>query len=360
MYTLPRIQTYMNAHKTVCLTIGLIFGLWLLSCGESAENSAIVAAEITETVPNQIIGMEYRSLTVAALNRIDVTTGERTPLWEMPAEAWVHQVAPINANAIGLSYSPVPEEGEQPYQRAGIYALLLAEEGAALLPILESQEKGLSLYAPVWTMDGRYIFYVRNFVEGTTIDVTLMRYEVATGEQIEIAKDGIWPHVSAVGERLTYITVNPETQERGLVVADWDGENVIELAAIGRYFDVDSPRFSNDGQFIYFAAAATPQTSWLDWLFGVRTAYAHPDVNFPVEWWRVPVAGGRHEQLSAENRRIIFGDFSATGDTLYFTTTDGLFSMSADGGSFIQHSASATMRTIIGQAPCGAETQLCD
>ena len=349
----------MNAHKTILLIAGLIFGLWLLSCGESADNGAIVAAEITETIPNHIIGMEYRSMRVATLNRIDVTTGERTPLWEMPAEAWVHQVAPINATAIGLSYSPVPEEGEQPYQRAGIYALLLEEEGTSLLPILESQEVRLSFYAPVWTRDGRYIFYVRNIVERGTVDVTLMRYEVATGEQVEIAKDGIWPHVSAVGERLTYITVNPETQARGLVVSDWNGENVVELAAIGRYFDVDSPRFSNDGQFIYFAAAV-PQTSWLDWLFGVQTAYAHPDVNFPVEWLRVPAVGGEHERLSAENKRIIFGDFSATGDTLYFTTTDGLFSMSADGGSFFQHSASATMRTIIGQVACDAGTRPCD
>lgn len=326
----------------------------MLGCVEplTQQDSAIVAAEITESLPHQIIGMEYRSITAASLNRIDVLTGERTPLWEMPADAWVHQVAPINANAVGLSYSPVPLEGEQPYQRAGIYALLWEGESASLLPILESQQVGLSFYTPVWTADGRYIFYARYLTMGATVAVTLMRYEVATGEQIEIAQDGVWPHVSTVGERLTYITVDPETQERGVVVSDWDGENVVEVVASGRYFDVDSPRFSADNQYIYFAASVPAvTTSWLDRLFGVKTAHAHEGINVPVEWLRVPIAGGEHLQLSAENQRIIFGDFSATGDTLYFTTTEGLFSMPAQGGSFTQHSAAATMRTFIGQAP---------
>lgn len=291
-------------------------------------------------------------MTAATLNRIDVTTGERTPLWEMPAEAWVHQIAPINANAVGLSYSPIPEEGEQPYQRAGIYALLWEEAGVSLRPILASQEVGLSYYTPIWTSDGRYIFYVRYLTTGNTLDVTLMRYEVATEAQVEIAKDGVWPRVSRAGqaERLTYITVDPETQDRGVVVSDWDGANAIELVESGMYLDVDSPMFSPDGQYIYFtAAAAQREGSWFDWLLGVKMAYAHADSNVPVAWMRVPVAGGQHVQLSSENKRIIFGDFSGDGDTVYFTTTEGLFSMSANGGSYTQHSAAATMRTFIGQ-----------
>lgn len=348
-------QAYMSIYKTTFLSMMLC--IWLLSMGctqklESPDDgdSAIVASEIADSIPNEIIGMEYRSMTVAALNRIDVLTGVRTALWEMPEQAWVHQIAPINANAVGLSYSPIPMEDEQPYQRAGLYALLWEEEGASLIPVLESQEAGVSFYAPVWTADGRYIFYVRYIVSSATVDVTLMRHEVATGLQVEIAKDGVWPRVSTKGELLTYITVNPETQERGVVVSNWDGENVVELVKSGDYFDVDSPLFSADNRYLYFTASIPRQTSWLDWLFGVKTAYAHADANVPVEWMRVPVAGGEHEQLSAEGKIVIFGDFSATGDILYFTTTEGLFSMPANGGSFTQHSAAASMRTIIGQA----------
>lgn len=290
-------------------------------------------------------------MTVATLNRIDVTTGERTPLYDMPAQAWVHQIAPINATTIGLSYSPVPTEGEQPYQRAGIYALSLEEEGASPTPILESEQAGLSYYSPVWTTDGRYIFYVRYLRQGESLDVTLMRYAVATGEQIEIAKDGVWPRVSASGERLTYITVDPETQDRGVVVSDWDGQNAVEVVESGMYVDVDTPLFSPDGEHLYFTASlAGRKVSWLDWLFGVRTAHAHGDANIPVEWMCVSAAGGEHEQLSSENKIIIFGDLSATGDTLYFTTTEGLFSMPAAGGDFTQHNAAATMRTLIGWA----------
>lgn len=359
---MPR-STIVNHLRAYLLPLLLCVGLLIVRCSNQRDpvvesDSAIVAAEIAEFAPNQIIGMEYRSMTVATLNRIDVTTGERTPLWEMPAEAWVHQIAPINANAVGLSYSPVPADGEQPYQKAGIYALLLEEESTSLVPILESEQAGLSLYTPVWTPDGRYIFYVRYLTIDNTLDVTLMRYEVATGEQIEIVKDGVWPRVSRQGERLTYITVDPETQERGVVVSDWDGENGVEVVENGMYFDVDTPLFSADNDYIYFTASLAGQkVSWLDWLFGVKTAFAHADANVPVEWMRVPVGGGEHLQLcgspppcaSAENKVIIYGDLSVADDTLYFTTTEGLFSMPAQGGSYTQHSAAATMRTFIGQ-----------
>lgn len=338
---------------TLCLAIMLMLGS-LLGCSAGAEvpPPLPIAAPITNAAPNDILAIEYRSVSDATLNRMDVTTAERVPLWQMPEQAWVHQISPINDDAIGLSMSPTPAEGEQPYQKAGIYALRIdvdADE-PALHPILESEQAGLSYFSPVWTSDGRYIFYVRYLVEGDSLDVTLMRYEVATGSQLEVVKDGVWPRVSAENDRLTYITVDPVTQERGVEVSDLDGSNVVEVVRNGMYFDVDSPMFSADNQYIYFTASlAGRKVSWLDWLFGVRTAEAHADANVPVEWMRVPVDGGEHEQLSSGVKRIIFGDFSADNQSVYFSTTEGLFSMPYDGGPFTQLSPDATIRTFIGQ-----------
>jgi len=72
----------------------MVMCIWLLSMGCTQKlgspddgDSAIVASENADSIPNEIISMEYRSMTVAALNRIDVLTSVRTALCEMPEQA---------------------------------------------------------------------------------------------------------------------------------------------------------------------------------------------------------------------------------------------------------------------------------
>lgn len=296
---------------------------------------------------------DYRSLQDVVINRIESDGGDRELLWTVPTNAWVHQISRVSNGVVGMSYVPAPTDGSpQTYQNAGIFTLALDGTTASPQALLLPEETAVSYFNPVWTGDGRFVFYVRYDTSNDALNVTLMRYEPATGESIEIAQDGVWPRIAPNNELLTFIVVDPETQDRGLMVTDINGENAVELVSVGEYYDIDTPLFSAESTHIYFTASlAGRKVSWLDWLFGVKVAEAHADQNVPVEWLRVPVTGGEHEQLSRQNQIIVYGDIDQTGETLVFSTLAGLYSMPTTGGDFTLLSDIPSTRTLITRGP---------
>lgn len=334
--------------------------LLIHGCGQglpapTGEPEGVVTPIATVEAPTTpvLIAPEYQSMRSVSMNLINVAAAteeaESPTLWQMPEGAWIHQITKLDAETISLSYSPLPEDGESGFAAAGIYKLALG--AADPEPILLPDEPDVSYFNPIWTADGRYMFYVRYAGAIEQPNVALMRYDAADGSTQLIAQDGIWPRLSVDNEHLTFIIVDPITQDRGIVVTNLEGGNRVQLVRTGMYYDVDTPVFSQDGDYVYFTASlAGRKVGWLDWLLGVRTVSAHADANVPVEWMRVSVDGGEHEQLSAENRVIMYGDFSADGQTLYFSALDGFYAMPTSGGAYTQLSSIPSIRTFIHEA----------
>lgn len=307
--------------------------LGLVGCSGEPEDPA--AANLA----GQLVVIEQRAYPDFRLSRIDVETDRSTPIFDVPQSGWINQfdIAP-DGQTLALSYAPPPAEGDLPFERIGLFLLSLSEAEAQPQPLLVPTEANTFHYNPVWSMDSRYLFYVSYSPQADNpgiFTVALMRYELGTGETIKIADDGIWPRISPNNQYLTYIAVNPDTLERGLVVSDLDGEEATELLPIGAFFDIDTPLFSGDNRWVYFTA--TPEdtsgqaSSFLDWLLGIRPAYAHTNHNVPSAWWRIPVSGGAPEKLTAESEIIIYGYFDEAGQQLYFSTLTGIYTIKADG-----------------------------
>ncbi len=305
----------------------------LISCGriEALQERDGLATPIAASV-DQLILIEYNNYPDFRLSQFDVDTRATDPLFEVEPDGWINQIDFLAAtNSLALSYTPPPvDETAYPFDRAGLYTLALDTPPLELQPVYVPDQADLFYFNPVWTPDGRYLFYITFIPDPTArsrFDVALWRYELATEATLKIADDGIWPRVSPDGQKLTYITVDPETLERGLVVTDLAGDNLVQLLKIGAYFDLDSPFFTIDSQHIYFAASlANPAISqhwWEPWL-GVQVAQAHVDQPIPTDWWRMPATGGEPERLTSEELLIIFGSLGSDG-LIYFSASDGLY-----------------------------------
>jgi len=261
---------------------------------------------------------------------MDLETEEFIELFKIPQNGWINQLdLSSDGRKLALSYTLPPESAQEGFfSKAGIYLLLLDEMGmptqAEPVPLVAPAESETFYYNPIWSPDGRYIFYVRttpmeNPEETESgVNIMMMRYEMETQALMEIAVDGIWPRVSPNGQHLTYIKVDPMTLERSLITTDLAGSDPTELIPVGDFFDLDSPLFSSDSQWIYFIAAqedplqadqsSSQAIPWWMRLLGIDVASAHSSHNIPAEWWRIPAAGGTPEQLTEEGEIIIYGD----------------------------------------------------
>ncbi|MGB1249689.1 MAG: hypothetical protein ACPG8W_03585 [Candidatus Promineifilaceae bacterium] len=317
--------------------------LFMLGCQENTPISPInsilptpqpITSEVVQTgvLDSYLLVLEQRDAPDFRVSRFDLSTLETETLFAVPENGWVNQIALSADNKIlALAYSPPSPDGNLILDRSGIYLLPLDSDAETLTPLLVPESANSYYYTPVWSPDSRYIFYVQTVIQNNSfsdLDVTLMRLTVASGETQTIAKDGIWPRVSPDGAHLTFIQVDPDTLERGLVVTNLDGEQRRELVSIGQYFDLDTPLFSADSQSVYFTVArenpATRRTFW-ETVSNLRVSEAHANHNVPSAWWRIGLDGGEAEVLSAETDIILYGAFDTTGEHLYFSTITGLY-----------------------------------
>ena len=305
----------------------------------------------------------------------DLATKEVTTRFDVPQNGWIYQIdVSQDGRQIAMAYSAPPTsdksqtagsqtegsqaegsqaEGsqpnqKQPYDRSGIYLLSLEEPTINPVLLLGNREPNEYFFNPIWSADGQSIYYVLYRLLSTAsddaqpqsqdaaLDVALYQYDLESGENTFIAQDAVWPRLSPDGERLAYIQVDPITTQRGIHVAHTNSDRVTELVAINEFFDVDTPHFSANGQWLYFSAAphsTKVSHTWWERLLDLKVAQAHTDHNVPSDWWRVPVEGGKPEKISSTPRLITYGEFNDSGERLFFATDMGVYAMDANGAT---------------------------
>lgn len=296
-----------------------------------------------------LILLEQFNYPESQITRFESATLTHETLFDVPENGWINQIAqhPVDGRLL-LAYTPPAADGSLRLDRSGLYWLIDGE----LTPLLMPATPNIYYYTPTFSPDGTMLFFVRSIIRGggiQNLDVTLMRYDMVTGEQIELDKDGIWPRVSADGQWLAHVHVHVPSLQRSLVISRLDGSERRVLIPQGRYFDLDTPVFSQDSRTLYFTVAQyAPDTrSLLDKLTGVRTAHAHANQNIPSAWWQIDVMGGVEEQISAETDIILHGSFDANGETLYFSTVTGLYAFPLATGEIVRLEENTAFRTVL-------------
>lgn len=161
-----------------------------------------------------------------------------------------------------------------------------------------------SLTEAAWTPDGQALVLTMHqpkldanrVYTGDTM--TIVRYDLATGAQQTLVKDGFNPTVSPDGQRLVYMQINTTDLSTKLWFANVDGQSASPLTASDPTMgQIVTPRWSPDGAQLAFGAAngmiggaATQPAarSWFERLLGVRVAQAH---GVPADIWLVDPSG---------------------------------------------------------------------
>lgn len=211
--------------------------------------------------------------------------------------------------------------------------LSLTDAGAAPVLLFGNDTINQFYFDPVWTATDASIYYVSYrsqpalagskaemhssaAADKAQVEVDLYRYDIDSKQHVHIAKDGIWPRVSKRDDRLVYIHVDLSTDTRTIRIANKDDAGAGELFPANTFTDVDTPIFSPDGAWIYFAAVPTSTTvsdagalALIDGLLGLSTARAHSGQRSPSDWWRVAVTGGKPERVTT-TRGMWIGEHS--------------------------------------------------
>ncbi len=337
----------------------------------SPETIAVASTDMSAgpLTPGYLFMIDHSPYPEHKLVQFDLATQQVTTRFTVPQDGWIYQFDMAEANGqIALAYGAPPNSDptnsdptnsdqnqaapRQPYDRSGIYLLALDDPTADPVLLFGADTAHEYYFNPIWSPDGASIYYVlyrrldnsQTGSQASTPDVALYRYDLASAEHIFIAQDGVWPRLSPDGKRLVYIQVDPVTKARGIHIIETgkiapdrealNAEDVTIVVAIDAFFDVDTPHFAPDGQWLYFTAiphSTKVSQAWWETLLGVKVAHAHTDHNAPADWWRVSVNGGEPERITSVPRMISHGEFDESGQRLFFATDIGIFTMAADG-----------------------------
>jgi Tol biopolymer transport system component len=315
----------------------LLLVVWLTACGAPTADSS---AESQQTLPagddaliGSLVYIEVQPGKVF-LQKLAAATGQTTTLFNVPETGWLSYAAVSpDGNQVVLAYAPPPPPGQIQLGYSNLY-ITLADGDTTPRPLLEKQAANEIYFNPVWSPDGRFIYYthiVPNPADAADFTVMLERRDFSTGETAVIADNAIWPRLSPDGAKLAYVTVYPAEPANELIIADADGTNPVVVVPWDAFLAVDAPVFAPDGRFLYFSGSLAESVSrpGLDGLLGVKTAAAH---DYPSDWWRVPVEGGEPERLTTRREVGLNGMFAPDGRRFAFGATTGLYVMQPDGG----------------------------
>lgn len=341
-------------------------------------SNTISTATGNSSMSGQLLMLDRSLYPEHQLALYDMAARETKTLFRVPENGWIYQfdLSP-DGTRIALAYAAPPEEPQkegkettirQPYDRSGIYLLSLTEPDKAPENVITNKpqlifgnhEANTYFFNPIWSADGQSIYYIsyKRLIEinqppdngeaddenlqengqaasqNPTLDVALYRYDLTSGVEHFVMQDAIWPRLSPDGKHLVYIQVAPATSERGIYLLDTESGDVSELVEINRFFDVDTPHFSPDGEWVYFGGvthSTKVSRGWWEILLDVKVAHAHTDHNMPSDWWRVSIHGGEPEQLTSTRRIVSYGDFGSDGQSFVSATNTGVYLMSAEG-----------------------------
>jgi len=275
------------------------------------------------------------------LAKLDLDSGKLTRLFHAPEQAWLTaaSVSPDNKKIV-IAYAPPPASGEVQFGYSDLYQLPSDGSGEPQ-PLLQRSDPKESYASPLWSPDGRYLYYLHLHSTQTTGGNPVTKYAIErlvypNGKPETIVEDAFWPRLSPDGSKLIYITYNSASFSNALYVSDADGKNPTQILPSETFSAVDAPLFSPDGKSVLFSAVGSgPATSlsWFDQLLGVqRVSASEAAHNVPSDWWRVPATGGKVERLTKIYEIGLYGAFAQDGRHLAFISLNGLYIMGPEGG----------------------------
>jgi Tol biopolymer transport system component len=274
------------------------------------------------------------------LAKLDLVSGQLTQLFHAPDQAWVTAAAVSpDGQKIIIAYAPPPDPGEIQFGYSGLYQLA-AEGPGEPQPVLERADPKESYASPLWSPEGRYLYYVHlrsteTESGGSSTTYAIERLTYPDGKPETVVDGAFWPRLSPDGSKLVYVTYNSASFANALYLADADGKNSTQILPSETFSAVDAPVFSPEGEAVLFSAVGSgPATSlaWLDQLFGVQIASASSPVhNVPSDWWQVSVKGEGLKRLTKLYEIGLYGAFAQDGKHLAFISTNGLYVMEPDG-----------------------------
>ena len=188
---------------------------------------------------------------------LDLVTGTQTAFYIPPPNAWVRAAAVSpDGKLIVMAYAPPPTNGQV---QLGFTDLFVMATDGSLPPTPVLRHTGPSeLYVtPIWSPDGRYIYYGHFVVEdtnaGAVVKYSLNRIAYPVGQPELIATDAFWPQFSPDGSQITYISYDATKDLSILVVAKPDGSQATEVVPAGKFAAVDAPLFYPDGPPVRFS-----------------------------------------------------------------------------------------------------------
>ncbi|MFQ5408288.1 MAG: TolB family protein [Anaerolineales bacterium] len=237
---------------------------------------------------------------------IDFDTGASGQLWELPERAFLGGItASPDGTQLVLAYAEPPPEGTPQLGATSIF--LADQDGANLQPLLERTVQYESFINPVWSHDGRWLYFTHSrplydendTITGISMNIERVAFDGSAPEVI--IESSQQPAVSHDVTRIVYILFNFETFGQSLWAADADGGNAVELVSGGAFFALAGPRISPDGQRVVFAASgelADASSGLMSELIAQLAAPAAEAHGPPWELWSVPIAGGELTQLT--------------------------------------------------------------
>lgn len=303
----------MRVHPAPLLVVA---GL-LCACADEEPREALSLSQgcVETLAPEEGRLVVLEELGPPVVRETDLSTGASTPLFEVPSSGFAFEFDLLDEDLV-IAYTPPPTKDGPAYDRSG-----LARVVGGAPELLAAPAKDTWSFYPAWEPSGDGIWFVR---DGEDVDSTsaLARHDLADGSVTTVVGDATEPAVSPDGEHVAWVSVDPRSGARQLVLGDGDAQapQVLVGSELG---DLGQPFFSRDGEWLYFVVLVTADTNpLLDLL--VPSAMAHASHDTPGDWWRVPVTGGEPEQVTRLGTILYDGAASPTSDRFVTATREGV------------------------------------
>lgn len=198
--------------------------------------------------------------------------------------------------------------------------------------LAERDRPGTVLDQPVWSRDGRFVFFSYLGQASGRITQRIERIAVEGGERSIVVENAYNPDISTDGRSLLFLRDEPRSGT-GLYLLPLDGGQPTPVLAPGRYPALAGPRFAPDGQHFAIAimdttAAVQPRASDpFAWLLPTP-ALAH---GAPWDIWSFDLQGGSPKRLTQLGADEPVEAWSPDGRYLVVWSPSGLYLVSADG-----------------------------
>ena len=270
---------------------------------------------------------------------LDLATGNIATIFKA-SPAWVYYatVSP-DSKTLVISYSP-PRKANSSSSRS-LYVIPL-DSSAEPQPLFTPPTPSDRYTQAEWSPDGKFVYYVhynQEEREGQLLedyDISQMTYP--EGKHKRILEHAFWPRVSLDSARLVYVSLDPDSGQNELFIANADGSNPQPVALSGLQVPeiIDAPILAPDGQSILFSAPVPAQSyspNFLEKVMGIQVAHAH---NVPSDWWSVPVTGGVPTRLTNIQTINLFASVSPDRQHIASLSGEGIFVMDLDGSNLTQ------------------------